>query len=82
MPQSRNSNRNASLDQKKTRAAGRQNNPRSPKGDLPLGNTTNGRSTRVGGASGKDGHVRSRSKGSALTKGGGGGGAAFSIPKD
>jgi hypothetical protein len=81
MGQAANSGRSAKLDQKKVRAAGRQQNPRSPKGDLPLGRTA-GSDKRAGGAHGKDGHVRKGMKASALTRGGGGGGAAFSVPKD
>jgi hypothetical protein len=81
MEQASNSGRNAKLDQKKVRAAGRQQNPQSPKGDLPLGRTS-GSDKRTGGAGGKDDRVRRGMKGSALTRGGGGGGAAFSIPKD
>ena len=80
MGQARNSGRNASLDQKKVRAAGRQQEARAPKGDLPLAASRSQKTT--GGASGRGGRVRSRVKASALTKGGGGGGAAHSLPKD
>jgi hypothetical protein len=82
MGQARNSGRNASLDQKKVRAAGRrQNNPNYPKGDLPI-SAMKGEKDGTGGAFGRKGHVRRGTKSSAQTKGGGGGGAAFSIPKD
>jgi hypothetical protein len=80
MGQARNSRRNASLDARKARAAGRQQSPDYPEGDLPIGALREGKSA-VAGAFGKDGHVRRGTKGTALTKDGGGGGAAFSAPK-
>jgi len=85
MGQANNSNRNASLDEHKERAAGRQDETNNG----PLNGNTDDFDTAkpgqgtAGGAFGDDKNAKTQvGRGDALSKGGGGGGSAGSAPKD